>query len=154
VLTESATNRIGVSPVFTQPHQSHEALTQAKLALMCGPPGTTTLTRYEDVPIPLLLVRQPEASRQLAEQVLGPILALPARERDNYLDTLAAWYECGGSTTGAADALHYHRNTVQYRLRRIQDITGRSLSTPTEVAQLYVALEALRLTGRPSSGLQ
>jgi PucR C-terminal helix-turn-helix domain len=154
VLTESATNRIGVSPVFTQPHQSHEALTQAKLALMCGPPGTTTVTRYEDVPIPLLLVRQPEASRQLAEQVLGPILALPARERDNYLDTLAAWYECGGSTTGAADALHYHRNTVQYRLRRIQDITGRSLSTPTEVAQLYVALEALRLTGRPSSGLQ
>ena len=154
VLTESAINRIGVSPVFTRPHQSHEALTQAKLALMCGPPGTTTLTKYEDVPIQLLLVRQPDASRQLAEQVLGPILASPARERDNYLDTLAAWYECGGSTIGAAEALHYHRNTVQYRLRRIQEITGRSLSTPIEIAQLYVALEALRLNGRPPLGAE
>jgi DNA-binding PucR family transcriptional regulator len=95
----------------------------------------------------LLLVRQPEASRMLAEQVLGPILALPARERDNYLDTLAAWYECGGSTTCAATELHYHRNTVHYRLRRIQELTGRSLSAPTDIAQLYVALEALRLNG-------
>jgi hypothetical protein len=154
VLGESAINRIGVSPVFTHPHRSHEALTQAKLALMCGPPGTTTLTKYQDVPIQLLLVRQPDASRQLAEQVLGPILALPARERDNYLDTLAAWYECGGSTTGAAEALHYHRNTVQYRLRHIQEITGRALSTPIEVAQLYVALEALRLNGRTPVGAE
>jgi hypothetical protein len=146
-LSESATNRVGLSPVFAQPDQSHQALTQAKLALRCGPAGTTTVTRYQDVPIPLLLVRQPEASRMLAEQVLGPILALPTRERDNYLDTLAAWYECGGSTTSAADELHYHRNTVHYRLRRIQELTGRSLSAPTDIAQLYVALEALRLNG-------
>ena len=146
-LSESATNRVGLGPVFTQPDQSHQALAQAKLALRCGPAGTTTVTRYQDVPIPLLLVRQPDASRMLAEQVLGPILALPARERDNYLDTLAAWYECGGSTTSAATELHYHRNTVHYRLRRIQELTGRSLSAPTDIAQLYVALEALRLNG-------
>ena len=35
------------------------------------------------------------------------------------LSTAAAYYEAGGSVTKAAEALHVHKNTLQYRMRRL-----------------------------------
>jgi DNA-binding PucR family transcriptional regulator len=45
----------------------------------------------------------------------------------------------------AAAKLHVHRNTVHYRLRRVAELTGRSLAEPTGVAELHLALEATRI---------
>ena len=56
-------------------------------------------------------------------------------------------------------ALHCHRNTVNYRLRRFWDLTGRSLSDGAWLAQVVLALEAessgrqgLRTLGEVSTG--
>ncbi|UXY39455.1 helix-turn-helix domain-containing protein [Streptomyces sp. 1222.5] len=48
-------------------------------------------------------------------------------------------------TADAADALFVHPNTVRYRLRRIEELTGRPLTDPLTVADLGAALYALRL---------
>ncbi|MEU6508375.1 helix-turn-helix domain-containing protein [Streptomyces sp. NPDC046942] len=45
----------------------------------------------------------------------------------------------------AADRLFVHPNTVRYRLRRIEELTGRSLSDPSTLADLGAALYSLRL---------
>jgi DNA-binding PucR family transcriptional regulator len=49
------------------------------------------------------------------------------------------------ATAAAAEKLHLHRNTVRYRLRRVEELTGRSLAEPTGVAELHLALEAARI---------
>jgi DNA-binding PucR family transcriptional regulator len=41
--------------------------------------------------------------------------------------------------------IYCHPNTVRYRLRRLQEHTGRSLDDPKAVAELLAALDALRL---------
>jgi DNA-binding PucR family transcriptional regulator len=41
--------------------------------------------------------------------------------------------------------LYCHPNTVRYRLRRLQEMTGRSLSEPRSVAELAAAAYALSL---------
>jgi DNA-binding PucR family transcriptional regulator len=66
-------------------------------------------------------------------------------ERELLLDTLRMWFAEQGATSAAADKLHVHRNTVRYRLRRPEDLTGRSLSQPTGIAELHLALEAARI---------
>jgi DNA-binding PucR family transcriptional regulator len=37
-------------------------------------------------------------------------------------------------------ALHVHRNTLAYRLRRIQEIAGLDLDDPRDLARVYLAL--------------
>jgi len=46
----------------------------------------------------------------------------------------------------AGKRIYCHPNTVRYRLRRLQEHTGRSLDDPRTVAELLAALDALRLT--------
>ena len=50
--------------------------------------------------------------RELGERFSG-------RELETMLSTAAAYYEAGGSVTKAAEALHVHKNTLQYRMRRL-----------------------------------
>ncbi|WP_431955468.1 PucR family transcriptional regulator [Nocardia lijiangensis] len=146
-LREHATGRIGVSATFSTAGHASTALREAELAGRCAPPGAATVTVYGNTPIPLVLAHAPSASQRLADDVLGPVLDLPPEERDTLLDTLALWFECGGSNTEVAQRLHYHRNTIHYRLRRIETLTDRRCSDPKAAAELYVALTAVRLAG-------
>jgi DNA-binding PucR family transcriptional regulator len=41
--------------------------------------------------------------------------------------------------------LFCHPNTVRYRLRRVEELTGRSVDAPRAAAELAVALQALRV---------
>ena len=65
------------------------------------------------------------------------------RKRKDYsLLVLAA--DCGGSSDRAARQLFVHPNPVRQRLRRVAQLTGRTLTAPRDVAQLCLALEAAR----------
>ncbi|PQP25898.1 PucR family transcriptional regulator [Rhodococcus opacus] len=147
LLGRTGHGRIGVSSVFGRPGGTSRAVEQARIARRCAGHGGCTLTRYESVPVSLLLVSVPEAGKLASNQILGPVLALPAEEQESLLATLDAWFACRGSTTAAATQLHYHRNTVLYRLRRIHTLTGRDFSDPIDAAELYVGLRAHQLLG-------
>lgn len=148
-LAELASARVGVSRSFENPLAAAGALREAQLACRCAAPGATAVTRYGDAPLPLFVAQLPVASRELVGQVLGPLLQLPATERETLFGTLEAWYSHGGSSPRAAGSLHCHRNTVLYRLRRIDQLTGLSVADPAQGAELYLALRAARLVGFP-----
>ncbi|BDH59158.1 CdaR family transcriptional regulator [Tsukamurella sp. PLM1] len=78
----------------------------------------------------------------MRDAVLAPVLALPAADRDALLDTVRAWFRCGGSLAATAEELHYHRNTINHRLRRVERLTGRDRSDPRAAAELHVAVLA------------
>lgn len=118
---------------------------EAGLALRAaaGRPGATLL---DDVLPDALLLTAPELALRLVEQRLGPVLALPAPERDLLLETLEAWVAAAGSATATAAALHCHRNTVLNRVRRLAGLLGEELAGPPPV-ELALALRAHRLGG-------
>jgi DNA-binding PucR family transcriptional regulator len=132
-----------VSELFRSLGDAGAALAQATMACAAGRPGTAWVVRHDQALIPLLITAAPEAARRLAGAVLGPILALPDRERDLLLSTLEAWLAHHGSPAAAGRRLHCHRNTVGYRMRRIAELTGRSLGCPADVAHLKLALDVV-----------
>ncbi len=145
VLGELATARVGVSPVYATLDQTPRAVQLARVALQNLPPGAPAVGQFDDSPLGALVAADPAVARQVAQRVLGRLLALDAEDRDTLLETVEAWLDAGGSATAAGRALHCHPNTVRYRLRRVEELTGRSVDAPRAVAELAAALQALRV---------
>jgi hypothetical protein len=146
LLDEAADCRIGVSRPFTVPTEAPGAWHQARQAARCLPAGHNGCHVYGSSPVSLLAAASPETAAEVATAVLGALLELPGQEQRLLLDTLDAWFAVGGSTTRAAEHLHCHRNTVLYRINRVQELTGRGVTDAVSSAELYLALRALRIS--------
>lgn len=145
LLKENATGRVGVSPVFRGLGNTARPVHLARVALSSLMPGTSGIVQFTESPLAGLVASDPEASAQLAHQVLGPVLDLSAEERNVLLMTLRAWFDCRGSTKLIAERVYCHPNTVRHRLKRITDELGRSLTDPADIAELGTALRALTM---------
>ncbi|WP_328791947.1 helix-turn-helix domain-containing protein [Streptomyces sp. NBC_00273] len=136
--------RAGVGPVVAAPADVARAHRLAALALRTAPGSEGPRTALLDERLPAALVAaEAELAGRLRQVVLGPVLALPAQDRRTLLTTLGTWLACQGSTTDAAQRLYCHRNTVSNRLRRLEQLTGRSLSDPRQVVELALAHAAV-----------
>jgi DNA-binding PucR family transcriptional regulator len=105
---------------------------------------------FDPSPLAALMAREPAEGERLAREVLGGLLALPDDDRGQLLETLHAYLDHAGSAEQAATVLHCHPNTVRYRLRRIHELTGRSLSDPHGLAELAAASYSVRMRTEPN----
>ncbi|GAA3677979.1 helix-turn-helix domain-containing protein [Nocardioides ginsengisoli] len=147
VLGPLARARVGVSTVLPRLEDAQEGRRQARVACASATPGSRDVLRFGEHPLAVLLASSTDQARMLVDAVLAPVLALPADDRAVMIDTARAWLAAGGSTSAAAQQLHVHRNTVRYRVRRMEEVTGRDLARPVDAAELYVALECARILG-------
>ncbi len=90
----------------------------------------------------VLLAGSPQVTPLLMAQTLGPLLAQPEAQATTLVDTLGALLRHDGSPTHAAEELFCHRNTVIYRMKQIEQLTGRSLTDPRDKMLLGLALLA------------
>ncbi|MEV5609338.1 helix-turn-helix domain-containing protein [Streptomyces sp. NPDC052225] len=142
-LRESATGRAGVSPAVDGLAAVGTARRLAETALRISPAAGGTVLLDDELPA-ALVAGAPALGRILVDRVLGPLLALPPADATVLLDTLTAWLDCDGSAQRAATRLYCHRNTVLNRLRRCEQLTGRSLTRPADLVELGLALSAHR----------
>jgi PucR C-terminal helix-turn-helix domain/GGDEF-like domain len=91
-----------------------------------------------------LLADSPELAPRVLRAGLGRLLDLAPADRDTLLQTLEQLLATGGSPTHAAAALFCHRNTVIYRMRRIEAATGRSIADPRDRLLLTLGVMAAR----------
>jgi hypothetical protein len=145
MLRENPTGRVGVSPVFSGLGNTARALHLARVALSSLSPGTAGMVQFNESPLAGLVASAPEASVQLAHHVLQPILDLPGDDRNVLLLTLRAWFECQGSTKLTSDRMFCHPNTIRHRLKRITEELRRSLTDPSDIAEVGAALRALHM---------
>ncbi len=142
---ESTAAAVGVSPPVSGLPLIPAALSRARIAKACLAAGETGVIGFGERPVSTLVAGAPKLARELANDVLTELLALPAAERDVLLCTLHAWFAEHGSARDAAERLFVHPNTVRYRIRRVQELTGRDLGDPKGIAELYLAVESIRL---------
>ena len=110
---------------------------------MAGAPrGSADVTVFDRAPIAVLAASAPDVMAEVAEVVLGSLNRLPDEDRAVLVGTLRTWLTCGGSVDAAAKTLFCHPNTVRYRLNRVTEHTGRSLTDPQAVTELALALQA------------
>ncbi|MFE9776251.1 helix-turn-helix domain-containing protein [Streptomyces sp. NPDC005931] len=136
--------RVGVSGVVEGLAAVGEARRQADTALSLCPEAGGTVLLTDHLPA-ALVVSSPDLGSALADRVFGPLAHLEPADQEVLLDTLATWLACDGSAQRAGRRLYCHRNTVLNRLRRYEQLTGRSLSRPADLVEVSLALTARRL---------
>ena len=89
----------------------------------------------------LLFAMQGHAElREFYWDQVKPLVEYDRRTGAGLMRTLEAFFRCHGSPTEIAGLLHLHRNTVLYRLRRIEDVGGLRLDDPETRLNLHLCL--------------
>lgn len=83
---------------------------------------------------------------RFVERVLGPLIGDDSRHQPVLMPTLEAWFQENGNLALAAQRLNVHRNTLSYRLQRIEALTGCSFEDPHDRLNISVALLIRRLS--------
>ena len=138
--------RFGVAEVRGDLGELRRGLHLARVVSESRPPESTGVLYLSDRWLSVLMHSDPVVSDAFVAEVLGPIIDLPTDVRRQLLDTLSAYVEFDGSIGEIATRKFIHRNTVRKRLDRIELVIGRSLASPTDMAQVITALAWLQET--------
>lgn len=83
-----------------------------------------------------------DAVRAFADGLLRPLYEHDATGRGDLVASLRAWLSRHGQWDAAAADLGVHRHTLRYRMRRVEEILGRSLDDPDVRMELWLALKS------------
>ncbi|MFE3884374.1 PucR family transcriptional regulator [Streptomyces lydicus] len=127
----------------TGPMAAANAYRQAEQALSVARRRGRALVEHEDVAagsvLPLLA---DDAVRAFADGLLRALREHDARGRGDLVASLRAWLARHGQWDAAAADLGVHRHTLRYRMRRVEEILGRSLDDADVRMELWLALKA------------
>jgi hypothetical protein len=91
--------------------------------------------------VELLLATAPAEARQaFRASLLSPLLDYDAVHGTELVRTLRVFLDCSGSWTKAAEAMFVHVNSLRYRMRRVEELTGLDLGSLADQAALLLAL--------------
>ncbi|MEU1085825.1 PucR family transcriptional regulator [Streptomyces sp. NPDC005892] len=119
------------------------AYKQAEQALSVARRRGRALVEHEELAagsvLPLLA---DDAVRAFADGMLRALREHDAKGRGDLVASLRAWLSRHGQWDAAAADLGVHRHTLRYRMRRVEEILGRSLDDPDARMELWLALKA------------
>lgn len=78
-------------------------------------------------------------------ETLGALIDYDTAHNSSLITTLAAYFAHHGNLSQTAEALYIHRNTLQYRMDRIAEISGFDLDNPETRLAVQLAIKAYRL---------
>jgi purine catabolism regulator len=93
----------------------------------------------------LLSLQDDEALRLFCDSILGPIEASEGPYGGELMRSLEAFIEENGQWERAARRLYCHRHTLRYRIRRVEELTGRNLSSARDRIEFWLALRGRQL---------
>lgn len=114
-----------------------------------GPGAVSEAHALEPYFILTTLARDPEASR-VATAALDPLVEYDATKSGHLIKTLEIYLEELGNTSSASRRLFLNRHSLLYRIRKIEELTGRDLDRAEDRLILDLSLRLRRLASDPA----
>ncbi len=108
---------------------------------------TRQIQAFGDVALELLVQEVPERAWRVFQQRM--LQGVPEAEVDGWMHLLAVYYQTDGSLTETAARLGIHKNTLQYRLRRLARITGHDPRRVRDGLAFYLATLFAEIRDQP-----
>jgi len=93
----------------------------------------------------LLSLQDDDALLSYCRNVLGPVEQGEGGYGDELLRSLDVFIESNGHWEKAANTLFCHRHTLRYRIRRVEQLTGRDFSNARDRIEFWLALRGREL---------
>lgn len=93
----------------------------------------------------LLEISSKTVLEKFYQEILGNIEQLESAKREDYLKTLALYLKLGGNIHAVAEQNNTHRNTVLYRLQRVESVLNIDLDDGDTRCLLQIALYIRKL---------
>lgn len=127
---EGATLTCGISPSKQGYAAISDGYRKAVMALKVATLHSESCVGYSDMGIYKLLVHIKDTSvlHEIYDETLGTLEEFDSANGTDYMETLKCYLENDSSVQEVARITFVHRNTVNYKLRRIKEILGCELN--------------------------
>ena len=124
-------------------HEARCALEAVRLANGTAP----EVASYKDLGAfqLLLSLQDDDALASYCQSVLGPVEGDEGEYGDELLRSLDVFIEQNGHWERAAQALYCHRHTLRYRIKRVEQLTGRDFTHARDRIEFWLALRGREL---------
>jgi purine catabolism regulator len=139
---------VGVSQAGTGPQDIPRRYEEARVALQVGQRlnGSGAVTSFAGLGLYRLISNVSQAElRAFVHDTLGPVLDLPEPARSDLLKSLAVLSSTRFNVAESARVLHYHYNTMRYRVTKLERMLGEFADDAAATLRIGVALEVLRM---------
>lgn len=145
---------VGVSGPITDATGFRESVRQARFALARATAEQRPLVRYGDFDTGLVLAPKSLAEvRALIGRYLGPLIEYDRANAASLLQTLTTFLDNDGNMKSTAFDLQVHRQTLVYRLKLIEKVSGFKPTTVDGSARFWFSIQAARSAGlMPGTG--
>ncbi len=134
------------APIDSLRHAFHEARCALEATAMSNGSAPEVASHEDLGAFTLLLsIQDDDALRTYSDSLLSPIEDGEGEYGPELLRSLEAFIERNGQWERAARDLYCHRHTLRYRIRRIEELTGRDLGQAQDRIELWLALRAREL---------
>ncbi|MCX8561931.1 PucR family transcriptional regulator ligand-binding domain-containing protein [Mycolicibacterium mucogenicum] len=138
--------RVGAGRALQSVARSAESAREATWALGTAQRTDVQLVRYGSA-TSWLGVGGVDDAQAMVERWLGPLIEHDAQHRTGLVETLEAFLANQRSWQRTAEAMNVHRQTVLYRIHKVEELTGAHLTDTADIAQLWLALQSRDLLG-------
>ena len=135
--------RIGASRPFASGSPLDVPRREALWAAARATDSGSRYVAYGDDRIGRWVIDDPSALRALVSSVLGAARDYDREHDIDLVATVQTWMERDRQNAVVARALHLHTNTLSYRLRRFEEVSGLSLHSTADLSELWLALRAM-----------
>jgi purine catabolism regulator len=139
---------VGVSQAGAGPQDIPRRYEEARVALQVGQRlnGSGAVTNFAGLGLYRLISNVSQAElRAFVHDTLGPVLDLPEPARSDLLKSLAVLSSTRFNVAESARILHYHYNTMRYRVTKLERMLGEFADDAPATLRIGVALEILRM---------
>ena len=139
---------LGISEPLSRVSRAPTAVREATWAVRAAVTTSSRTARFADATM-FSVLREPEEARVVVDRVLGRLIDYDATHSSDMVATLDTYLRCERSWLQTAKELGLHRQTVVYRMQRVEEITGRRIADTGTLAEFWLALRARDLLALP-----
>lgn len=134
---------VGVSAAVASGTGFRESARQARLALFQAQEAGLQILRYGEMEKGLVMApKSLSEARALVARYLGPLIEHDRVQGAALLSTLIRFLENNGNWKATAMDLGIHRQTLVYRLKLVEQLTGLRPTTTQGIARFWIAIQA------------